>query len=221
MEFGKAFTFAFDDREWLKKLLIAGLITLIPIIGQITVLGWSLEITKRVINHDPEPLPDWSGFGDYLVRGLKMFVVSLVYMLPLILLSICFSIPAGMAGDNNSDMQSVISILSICFSCVIVLYSIAASVLLIPAFGRLAATGDISSAFRFGEVIALLRANPGAFVIALIGVLISGVLASLGLILCVIGVIFTQAWAMAINGHLYGQAYNAATRNQSGGAQAF
>ena len=89
MEFGKAFTFPFEDQEWLMKLGIAALVMLIPILGQFIVMGWALEVTRRVIQRDPQPLPDWSDFVGHLVRGLQVAVIGFVYALPIILLSSC------------------------------------------------------------------------------------------------------------------------------------
>jgi uncharacterized membrane protein len=40
MDFGRAFSFVFEDPDWLKKVAIAGLVMLIPVIGQLVVLGW-------------------------------------------------------------------------------------------------------------------------------------------------------------------------------------
>jgi hypothetical protein len=213
---GKAFTFAFEDKDWLKKIGIAGLVMLIPLIGQLTVGGWALETTKRVIQHDPETLPDWSAFGEYLVRGLKMFVIGLVYALPIILLSICANLPVMFLQNGGDDtMVSIISTLSICVSCISALYGIALWFLIPAAFAQFAVTNELGAAFRFSEVFALVRAAPSAYLLALIGSIVAGVVASLGLILCFIGVIFTMAWAYVIQSHLWGQAYNAATANKS------
>lgn len=79
----------------------------------------------------------------------------------------------------------------------------------------MAATDNLSAGFRFSEVIRLVRSAPGAYLMVLLGVIISGILGSLGVILCVIGVFFTLAYAMAVNGHLYGQAYREATTNRT------
>ncbi len=45
MDFGLPFSFAFQDQNWFKKLAIAGLITLIPI------MGWILSIRLGIGNH--------------------------------------------------------------------------------------------------------------------------------------------------------------------------
>lgn len=211
MEFGKAFTFAFEDKDWLKKIGIAGLVMLIPIIGQLTVAGWALEITRRVTQGDPETLPDWSAFGDYLVKGLKLFVISLVYALPIILISVCANLPVMFLQDSSDEtMITLISVISVCVSCVVSLLGIALGFILPAALAKFAVTGEIGAAFRFSEVFALVRAAPVAYLLVLLGSIIAGLIASLGVILCVIGVIFTAALAYAIQGHLWGQAYNAA-----------
>ncbi len=71
MKFADAFTFVFQDQDWFKKIIIPGLVgILIPIIGQILLLGWSLKVTLNVIRKNPNPLPEMD-FGDDLARGFK------------------------------------------------------------------------------------------------------------------------------------------------------
>jgi Protein of unknown function (DUF4013) len=211
MNLGKAFTFAFEDKDWLKKLGIAGLVMLIPLIGQLTVSGWALETTRRVIQHEPEELGDWGAFGDYLVKGLKIFVIGIVYALPIILISICANLPLMFMGNgDNQSTTSILSLLSTCVSCLAAIYGIALWFLIPAALANFVVSGELGAAFRFSDVFALVRAAPGAYVLALIGGFVAAVLAGLGVILCVIGVIFTIAWAYTIQGHLWGQAYNEA-----------
>ena len=49
MDFARAFSYIFEDSDWLKKVGIAALVLLIPVLGVITVFGWSLTVTKRLI----------------------------------------------------------------------------------------------------------------------------------------------------------------------------
>ena len=58
MDYGKAFTFPQLDADWIKKWAIAGGLSLIPIIGPIMVMGYALEITRRVITDNPQLLPE-------------------------------------------------------------------------------------------------------------------------------------------------------------------
>jgi hypothetical protein len=206
MQFGKAFSFVFEDEDWVMKTIIAALVSLIPIIGQITVLGWGLEVTKRVIRNDPNPLPDWSDFGGHIVKGIMAWVIGFVYVLPLIILYACPIII--IAAAQNDD--TIASVGWVCFSCLTFIYVVLLMFVLPAALGNYAAKDELSAAFRFGEVFGLVRVAPGAYLLTILGALIAGIIAPLGMILCFVGVLWTQAYAVLINSHLWGQAYNEA-----------
>ena len=216
MEFGRAFTYAFEDSDWLKKIGIAALVSLIPLIGLITLLGWALEITRRVIHREAELLPAWDNFGDFVSNGFKAFLVGFVYALPIILISGCLNtvlpLLTSAAGDNGgSVISTVVTVVSICFGCFNFILSIMICLVVPAALGNLAASGgNLSAGFRFNEIFGLLRAAPGPYALVLLGGLVSSFIAGLGLIACLIGIVFTQALAMSINAHLWGQAYQAA-----------
>ena len=58
MNFGLAFSYVFKDNDWFKKLAIAALFSLIPVVGQFVLVGWGLRIAKNVIDGNKEyPLP--------------------------------------------------------------------------------------------------------------------------------------------------------------------
>ena len=206
MDFGKAFSFVFEDEDWIKKIGVGGLISLIPVIGAFLVLGWGVEVVKRVIRDDAEILPDWSDFGGYLARGFLVFLVAFVYMLPIILLQVCSSLPFLYEAADET-LITLFTIVTVCFGCVTLLYSIAAYLVLPAAIANYAATDDISAAFKLGEVFKMVRDNIGTYAMVLLGGIVASIVASLGSIACVIGVLFTSVYSFAINGHLWGQAY--------------
>jgi hypothetical protein len=221
MDFGKAFTYVFDDKDWLKKIGIAGVIALVSLVLSVIVVGlagfillggWLIELTRRVIDHNPEPLPDWNDFGGYFMKGLQSFVIGLVYSLPIILISGCGNLlPLMMQNSDSGTLATVISIVTSCTACFSIIYGLFLAVVLPAALAKFAVTGQLGSAFRFGEVFGLVRAAPGAYVMVLLGSFLANIISSLGIIACGIGVAFTMAYAMAIMGHLYGQAYDVAT----------
>lgn len=226
MEFGRAFSHTQQDPDWLKKVGIAAALMLIPVVGWIAVLGWGLEITRRVIDNETQTLPDWSNFADHLVRGLKGFVVSLVFSLPGGLINGCQG--AMNALNNNPELlknmdSTVVTVLStgvgavaICCGCIGFLLSIAATFVTPAALGNMMANnGDLGAAFRFTEVFALIRAAVGPYLMTLLGSLVVGFIVPFGLIACFIGVFFTAAWGTTVVSHLYGQAYNAAKAAQA------
>ena len=209
MDFGKAFSFVFEDEDWVKKIAVGGLISLIPVIGIFLVLGWGVEITKRVINGDAEVLPDWSDFGGYLSRGFMVFVIAFLIFLPVILVQSCGSgLPFLTDSYDQEALTTALWVLTACFTCITILYSIVAYMILPAAVARYAATGDFGAAFKLGEIFKVVRNNLGTYAMVLLGGIVASLVASLGTIACVIGVLFTTVYSFAINGHLWGQAYN-------------
>lgn len=214
MDFGMAFSFVFKDRDWLKKIAIMALVGLIPIVGQIVVYGWAMNIAKRVMDNDPNPLADLD-FGGDLSRGFMGFVISFVYSLPVILVSSVSGIFDSLTtmSDSNAAIGAYTAIVA-CFGLIGFVFGLVMGVLIPAALCRYLETGSLSSAFDFGEVFKLVRLNIGTYLIVLLGTFVAGIAASLGIIACVIGVMLTYAYSLAVTGHLYGQAYNEATRNK-------
>jgi hypothetical protein len=207
MDFGKAFTFVFEDEDWLKKIALGGLLSLIPVIGIFLVIGYGFEVTKRVIKGDAEVLPDWSDFGGYLTKGFLVFLIVFVYLLPVILIQACTSIP--FLFDKPGDtLTAIFTIVTICFGCFTFLYSLVAYLVLPAAVGRYAATGELGEAFKLGAIFGMVKDNLGTYGMVLLGGIVASLVASLGSIACLIGVLFTMVYSMAVNGHLWGQAYN-------------
>jgi hypothetical protein len=211
MNFGQAFSFVTKDPDWVKKVVIAALISLIPIIGQLYILGWALEITRRVNNGEDSPMLPETDFGGSLGRGFKAFVISLVYSIPIYIFLIPIAVAGGAASNMNSDSAgTLVSIVSVCCSSLAALYGLFLGFILPAAFGNFAAKGTIGDGLRFGEVFSLIKVVPVSYLIVLLGSIVAGFVGSLGSIACGIGVLFTYAYSMLVIGHFYGQAYREA-----------
>jgi hypothetical protein len=206
MDLGLAFSFPFQDEDWVRKILVMAVIGIIPIFGWLVWMGWSLEVARRVIRQDPQPLPDYTNLGEYFVDGIKGFIIALVLSLPIIIVSI----PFGILGAFSEDYAGVYAAISICFSCFALLYGLVLAVAYPAAFGVYAATNQIGDAVNPGKLYELIKVAPGPFILAALGVMIAGIVGSLGTIACGVGVLATTAYANAVNGHLFGQAYNQA-----------
>jgi hypothetical protein len=211
MDFGLAFSFPFKDPDWFKKLAIIGLVGLIPIIGQFVLIGWAFEIARRVIRGDFQPLPELD-FGEQLGKGFQVWLIYLVYALPIIIVSIPLAVVDSLGANSGDDMQSVVAILSVCCSAIIFLYGLFMAYVVPAAIGRFADKGNLGAAFQFGAVFALVRNAPVAFLMVLLGYFIAGFIVPLGLVFCIIGVILTAVYSQAVIFHLTGQAYRQALR---------
>lgn len=213
MDFAKAFTFVFEDADWLKKIGVMALISLIPIVGTLVLIGYALETAQRVIRQDPVALPDLD-FGAQLSLGFKGFLINLVYAIPLLILYLPVMIATiSTANSDSGNISPIMGVLMFCCGGLMFLYGIAMAVALPAANGNFLATGQMSSAFRFSEVIALVRAAPGAYLMVFLGAIVANFIASLGTIACVVGVLVTFPYAMVATYHLYGQAYRASIAN--------
>jgi hypothetical protein len=206
MDFGKAFSFVFDDEEWIQKILIVALISIIPIIGQLFLFGWALEIVKRVVEKDPNPLAGYDEFGEKLVLGLKGWVVGLVYAIPVIILSPFASVPSIALAET--DVAALGGLITTCFGCLIFLFLIALLLIEPVALVAMATTGDLGDAFKLGRLWEILKAGIGAFIIAILGAIVASFIGGLGGIICFIGAFFTYTYAAAVTGHLFAQAYS-------------
>lgn len=216
MDFGLAFSYVFKDQDWFKKVAIAALIGLIPIIGQMVILGWALNIARRVMNREENPLPDVD-FGADLGRGFYGFVIGFVYTLPITILSgILGILDTVMATSSGNDAAyTLVSIFSICFGLFAFVYGLVCGFVLPAAYTNYLAKGSLGAGFNLREVFGLVRANIGAYLIVLLGTIVAGIIAPIGVIACGIGVMLTYAYSMAIMGHLYGQAHLEATKSQA------
>lgn len=217
MDFGKAFTYPFEDPDWARKVLIPALIGLIPILGQIFLLGWTLDIARRVIRRDPFPLPELN-FSEQLGEGFRSFVVGLVYSIPIFVLVLPMtglSIALDNGSINERTAATVVSLVALCCGGLVFIYSLLMWFVLPAAYTHAAVKESIGAGLRWSEVFGLIRANPGAYLMVLLGTLVGGLIAPLGSILCLVGVIATYTYSMAVMGHLYGQAYREATQNQN------
>ena len=68
---GDGFSWPFQDPQWASKILVQGLITLIPIVGWIATTGW-LVLTIDNYRTGRRELPP---YGFHLERGIVLFVV--------------------------------------------------------------------------------------------------------------------------------------------------
>jgi hypothetical protein len=213
MEFGQAFTYVFKDPDWLKKVALTGLIGLIPIVGLFYILGWALEMARRVINNEPEVLPEIN-FGAFMGKGFQAFIIALIYSIP----AIIFSLPSQLVGPiavalqlDSNTLNIVITVVSVCCGGLTLIYNILLGFMLPAALGNFAAKGQLGAGLRFGEVFGLVKAAPVAYLLVLVGEIIVGIISPLGAIACIIGIIVTEAYGLAVMGHFIGQAYKVAS----------
>ncbi len=217
MDIGSAFTFVFDDEDWIKKIAIGGAISvagliLLPVllIGLLLFLplsGYMIKVIQNVRDGHEKPLPEWNDFGDLFKTGFFVALIAIIYQIP----SIIFSCASGLAqaapelAQMDSDAAGAVAVVAGCLSCIQIILSLAAGVLLPAAWIRYAQYETFGSAFQFGEIFSFISGNIGDYIIAILLSWVASFIAFFGIILCFIGVFFTTFWAILVSANLYGQ----------------
>ncbi|KPL23923.1 MAG: hypothetical protein AMJ93_03585 [Anaerolineae bacterium SM23_84] len=210
MDYAKAFTFVFDDEDWVKKVLTGGIVAMIPIVNLI-VVGYGLTVLRNVAEGREKALPEWEDFGDYFVQGLMSFLGGLIWAVPIILLLMLMGLISWVTGYEG-DPYGVAGPVWLCMSglsCLSGLYGLFLAAFIPAATTKYAVSRDFAAFFRVAEIFKYITSNLGPYIIALLLGTVAGFIASFGLILCLVGVVFTGFWASLVCNYLLGQVYAA------------
>ena len=221
MQFGKPFSFVFEDPDWLKKLAILALLgfaQLIPVLGSLFMAavfsGVMIDIMRKVINKQTPTIPNMD-ISKQFMDGLKVWVIGLVYSIPAAVLGIVIAIIAALGGgigiwgaDNDNVGAAgaagvIVIILVSCVALIMVLYSLLIAFITPAFYGRYAQFGTIGSALNFKEVFKVAFKKPVPYLLALLGVIVVGIiggiaasiLSSIGAIALGIGALYGMALA--------------------------
>ncbi len=207
MNFGLSFSYIFKDQDWFRKLLIPALCMLIPIVGWMVSLGWALRVAKNVMDGVENPLPELE-FGGDILRGFFAFLISFIYSLPVSILSTISGWVSNWHFYNNDAAMLGMGLMTGVLGLVAFALGLVTTFLSLGAIANYIAKDDFGAAFRFGEVWRVVTANVGDWILVMVGMFIAvGLIGPLGTIACIIGVILTLTYGLAVTGHMLGQAY--------------
>jgi hypothetical protein len=207
LDFGRAFRFVVDDPDWVKKILIGGLFTLLSaiLVGAPFVGGYFVRLVRNVARGDERPLPEWDDLGGLFMDGLRAMAVYLAHLaaamiLPVTLGGLLFLMMAVSAG--RGDAGDVVGTLA-AFGMVGV-YAIGGLLMLVlmayvpAALLRFVLYDRVAAAFEPREVIALVRRNVANYLLALALYLVANFASQLGVVLCCVGVFPLGFWSGCI-----------------------
>jgi uncharacterized membrane protein len=92
MDLREYLLFPFRDPDWVRKLLLGCVVTLLPVVNIIT-LGYFLACLEMGL-HGRQMLPEWDGWADLFNDGLQVLIICLAYLgVPLVLAGLLLSLP--------------------------------------------------------------------------------------------------------------------------------
>lgn len=195
-----AFTWPVRDPEWVGKIAVTGLILLVPVAGAINGLGWMLAAIDRLRGGE-ERLPPAS-FG-YLGRGFRLFVVNLAYVAAVALVMTALLVPtlalssAQGRGAANAALLAAAVLLNVVVFSAGTLLSLALYFAM-PAIVLATDRGGISGGLNVAAVYRRMRLSPVDTLIAGLMLIAVGFVSQLGIVVCVIGILFTSAYGLAM-----------------------
>lgn len=205
MNVGEAIRFVFEDEQWVSKLLLGAVISIIPFFGGAAVTGYAIAVLRNVKAGSERPLPNWDRLGQYFVDGLLFWVATLIYSIPLLILicpiALVWILPA-VAADNQ-DLTAVLSgvagIITAGLGCLGLLYGLLLWALTPVLQIRFAEAGELGACLRFGEIFRLLFQHIGPIIIAQLLVWAAGFVVTtvLGGVIGVFSLVPICGWVVA------------------------
>ncbi|NIR52397.1 DUF4013 domain-containing protein [candidate division KSB1 bacterium] len=202
MNYSEALSFTFQDKDWLKKMAIGGLIAFISFycglffIFGFPLVGYYVGVIRNVVKGEEQPLPDWADMSKIFVDGILGGIIFLVYFV--VIGGICALLIVSVANQYMPDHEKALLI-----TLISVFTLLALTVFINFGLIQFAATDNFGSAFSLPGIFQLVKSHLGEFLaISMFSLILNGILLLAGL-----GILspFTNFWGMVIQAHLFGQ----------------
>jgi hypothetical protein len=220
IDYMRAYNYIFESPNWMMNVLWAALCILstlvIPVIGQLVLMGYSYEVIEALCLTRGARYPDFdlNRFGDYLGRSIWPFLVNLVVAIPLsivitiaVLLVVLLAAAGGaMGGDDFGPVLAVvfggIGLLGL------TVFSLFAGCLMLPVVLRAGLQQEFAAALDFGWAMDFLKKVWVEMVLAILFLMVTAlVLEMLGLFALCIGIFPAVAIITLAYAHLCYQLY--------------
>jgi hypothetical protein len=185
---GDSFSYAKDAvwGKWVQWILLVISTIIFPLI-----MGYVVRIYSGV-----KPAPEMGNWVGTFVDGLKLFVIGIIYAIPVFIIAAISVVPAIMIASNDGTPALAIGSLGIGLLIMIV---VAILISLVSAIGmiRFAQKDSMGQAFAFGAIIEHIgKIGWGSYIIALIVLWIVGIVFSV--IISVLMAIPLIGWLIAL-----------------------
>lgn len=210
---GEALSYPRRGDGWLKRIGIGGLLILTSflIVPGILLQGYSARVLRSAALGEETP-PAFGDWGEMLVDGLKLYVISLAYIIIpyAIFLASVFSVGGSDGGSALGSLGMLVGGLGL----------LVVSYLLPAAMTNFAVNDSLGAAFDFGTVFS--AAFTGRYLLAIVlAIVVGGILGAIGgalVILFFLG-LFVLFYVQMFVFYLYGTGCGPQLTGESGSAE--
>lgn len=188
-----AFKFVFRDKNWIIKILVGGLISIVPVLNFI-VFGYILKVLKDAKEGREAALPEWGNWSQLFKEGFMVFVIGLIY--GLMIFALWF-------------LTTIISLIPLigCLSILLFPVLIIAVVLLAPFINvglcRYLDKGVLQEAFKLKDVFEEFKSKISDYL--LVTLIYAGITLIASMAFCIAP--FVYFWLWLISARMFGEIY--------------
>jgi hypothetical protein len=217
MKYFEAYRYVFVSPKWAQNVLLSMLCMFVPVIGPIVLYGYHYEIIEVMHLRGPSQYPDFdlNRLLKYLMRGLWVFLVSLIVALPVSaaagVLGIAVSIISTLMEGHGSNGEALVVVLVVLVSLLVVVVfvgNVLVFLISVPLTLRAGLMQDFSTAFSLGWVWDFVKKMWVEMVLTalFLGVTAPVIVLAGALLLCV-GMYPAGAWVSFAPPYLYHRLY--------------
>jgi len=214
MDIERGFKFVFQEKNWFGKIVVGGLMILFSflVIPLLIYYGYLVEVAMRTIRGEEQLLPEWDNIGRKMANGFKLFVIVLIYLIPFFVLFIFPMLSVNFEFDGMKSREIVASAGKLSGESLLLfilsfVYLIFFALIFPFIVGKFSENESINDAFAISDIFSMFRDNIGDAVIVFLLTVFVQLLASLGFVLCFVGLLLTAFWANIVQYYLYGELY--------------
>jgi len=214
VDLSRAFSYIFEDEEWIPKLAITvalvwigGLLTpvLVGLVAFAALAGYTVDLVRNLRDGSPRPLPRWDNYGEKISKGGSVLVAAFVYGLPNALIGCCMWLFGAVVGNQSLVGGGLNLALACCAVPLLLVFNLISWPMLALGLARYAEEGNIGVFFQFGDLFGTLQRQIGVTIQwVLLSLLVNIALGVVGAIPC-LGWVAAPALALPVHGFLLGQ----------------
>jgi hypothetical protein len=222
LQYIHSYSFFFEHPYWVSNLALATVAFLVPVVGQIVMAGYQVELIESLHRWPKKPYPqfEFNRFGEYLSRGIWKFLVDMLsqfVMMPvyffLYIVSVFAIIGVGIAFSPNQQnpgpaMGIAAAIVVPLALAIVFLLSGVLQIITTPLVLKASLSGEANALFDLRFLREFLHRTWRETLLEMVWMgVTTPVMTVLGLALCIVGIYPALALVQMADAHTTWQLY--------------